>query len=98
MLFALRALFAPPSPAIMVPDLATPQVEIATVADAGTCILTHSQSTSAGDTAYDVGIYALRLSTRTGMVDDTGKYIVMLERTGGNWKIATPSTTAIGRR
>jgi len=23
-----------------------------------------------------------------GIVDDTGKYIVMLKRTGGDWKIA----------
>ena len=33
MIFALRALLAPSSPAIVVPNLATPQSEIATVAD-----------------------------------------------------------------
>jgi hypothetical protein len=31
-------------------------------------------------------IFALR--ARDGIVDDTGKYIVMLKRTGGAWKIA----------
>jgi ketosteroid isomerase-like protein len=53
-----------------------------------TFILTHAESTIAGDTAYDVGTYTQRLSTRNGMVDDTGKYIVMLKRTGADWKIA----------
>ena len=53
-----------------------------------TFVLTHTESTISGDTAYDVGTYTQRLSTRDGMVDDTGKYIVMLKRTGGDWKIA----------
>jgi ketosteroid isomerase-like protein len=51
-------------------------------------VLTHMESTVSGDSAYDVGTYTQRLSTPTGMVDDTGKYIVMLKRTGGDWKIA----------
>jgi ketosteroid isomerase-like protein len=50
--------------------------------------LTHTQSTISGDTAYDVGTYTQRLSTRNGLVDDTGKYIVVLKRTVGGWKIA----------
>jgi ketosteroid isomerase-like protein len=53
-----------------------------------TFVLTHTESSISGDTAYDVGTYTQRLSTRDGMVDDTGKYIVMLKRTGGDWKIA----------
>jgi len=53
-----------------------------------TFVLTHMESTISGDTAYDVGTYTQRLSTRDGTVDDTGKYIVMLKRTGGDWKIA----------
>jgi ketosteroid isomerase-like protein len=138
MIFALRALFAPSSPAIVLPNFATPQPEIAKVADAyvkamlasdaamaaalyqedtvemPNChplvkgrpaieqyfsglmkdvkitafVLTHTESTISGDTAYDVGTYTQRVSTRHGMVDDTGKYIVMLKRTGGDWKIA----------
>src|SRR4029453_11585719 len=52
-----------------------------------TFVLTHTESTISGDTAYDVGTYTQRLSTRDGIVDDTGKYIVMLKRTGGEWKI-----------
>ena len=53
-----------------------------------TFVLTHTESTISGDTAYDVGTYTQRLSTRDGVVDDTGKYIVVLKRTGGDWKIA----------
>jgi uncharacterized protein (TIGR02246 family) len=138
MIFALRSLFAPASPAIEAPNLATPRPEIVRVADAyvkailasdakvvaalyqedavemPNCgplvkgraeierysrglmkevkitafVLTHTESTFSGDTAYDVGTYTQRLSTRDGIVDDTGKYIVMLKRTGGGWKIA----------
>jgi ketosteroid isomerase-like protein len=115
MLFALRALFAPASPAIELPNLATPQPEIVRVANAyvkamltsdaamvaalyqedavempkiTTFVLTHTESTISGDTAYEVGTYTQRLSSRDGIVDDTGKYIVMLKRTGGDWKIA----------
>ncbi len=153
MIFALRALFAPASPAIEALTPATPQPEIVRVADAyvramlasdaataaalyqedgvemPSCrplvkgraaieqyfrglmkevkitafVLTHTESTISGDTAYDVGTYTQRLSTRDGMVDDVGKYIVVLERTGGDWKIAyaihnsdRPSPTAPG--
>ena len=138
MIFALRALFGPPVPAIEASNPPTPQPEVVRVADAyvkamlasdaamvaglyqedavempncrplvkgraeieqyfrglmkevkiTTFVLTHTESTISGDTAYDVGTYTQRLSTRDGMVDDTGKYIVMLKRTGGDWKIA----------
>jgi ketosteroid isomerase-like protein len=33
-----------------------------------TFVLTHTESTILGDTAYDVGTYTQRLSTRDGMV------------------------------
>lgn len=138
MIFALRALLAPSSPAIEVRNLATPESGIVKVADAyvkamlaadaaavaalyredavevPTCLplikgrtaieryfrdlmknakvtaftLTHTESTIAGDTAYDVGTYSQRLSTPTRMVDDTGKYVVVLKRAAGEWKIA----------
>ncbi len=138
MIFALRALFATPSPAIEAPHLVTPQPEIVRVANAyvqamlasdaavvaalyqedavempdcrplvkgraaieqyfrglmnetriTNFVLRQMESTISGDTAYDVGTYTQRLSTSDGMVDDTGKYIVMLKRTGGDWKIA----------
>ena len=138
MIFALRALFAPASPAIEAPNLATPRPEIVRVANAyvkamqtsdaamvaalyqedavemPNCrplvkgraeieqyfrglmkqvkitnfVLRHTKSTISGDTAYDVGTYTQRLSTRDGMVDGTGKYIVILKRTSGDWKIA----------
>jgi uncharacterized protein (TIGR02246 family) len=51
-------------------------------------VLTHMESAISGDTAYDVGTYTQRLSTPGGIVDDTGKYVVMLKRTGGDWKVA----------
>jgi len=53
-----------------------------------TFVLTHTESSISGDTAYDVGTYTQRLSTPGGIVDDTGKYVVMLKRTGGDWKVA----------
>ena len=53
-----------------------------------TFVLTHTESHHLGRHVYDVGTYTQRLSTRDGVVDDTGKYIVMLKRTGGDWKIA----------
>lgn len=138
MIFALRALFAPASPAIETPKPATPEPAIVKLADAyvkaalasdaaavtarnreravevpacrplvrsraaiehysrdvmegvktSTFMLTHAESKIVGDTAYDVGTYTQRLSTPNGLVEDTGKYIVMLTRTGDDWKIA----------
>jgi uncharacterized protein (TIGR02246 family) len=42
-----------------------------------------------GDVAYDVGTYLQRLSLPDGKtIDDVGKYIVILKRTQGEWKIA----------
>jgi uncharacterized protein (TIGR02246 family) len=50
---------------------------------------THLESAVSGDTAYDVGTYKQTLAVGPGRkVDDSGKYSVILKRTGGEWKIA----------
>ena len=49
----------------------------------------HLDSTVAGDTAFDVGTYKLTLAVGPGAkINDSGKYNVILKRTGGDWKIA----------
>ena len=50
----------------------------------------HLESTIAGDTAYDVGTYRQTLTApgAPGPVQDTGKYIAILKRSGGEWKAA----------
>ncbi|HYK40898.1 MAG TPA: nuclear transport factor 2 family protein [Thermoanaerobaculia bacterium] len=52
--------------------------------------LTHIESRSAGDFGYDVGTYQQTL-TPTGApapVNDTGKYIVIVKKSGGKWRVA----------
>jgi uncharacterized protein (TIGR02246 family) len=52
--------------------------------------LNHVESRSAGDFGYDVGTYQQTL-TPTGApapVNDTGKYIVVVKKTGGKWRVA----------
>jgi uncharacterized protein (TIGR02246 family) len=50
---------------------------------------THLESPTVGDTAYDVGTYKQTLSMGSGVtLNDTGKYSVILKRSGGEWKIA----------
>jgi ketosteroid isomerase-like protein len=50
---------------------------------------THLESSVAGDTAYDVGTYRETLSVPgAGPIEDVGKYVAILKRTGGEWKAA----------
>jgi uncharacterized protein (TIGR02246 family) len=50
---------------------------------------THLESSAVDDTAYDVGTYRQTLSLPAGgTVNDSGKYSVILKRSGGEWKIA----------
>ncbi len=50
---------------------------------------THLDSPALGDTAYDVGTYEQTLSIGSGRtVNDSGKYTVILKRSGAEWKIA----------
>jgi uncharacterized protein (TIGR02246 family) len=50
---------------------------------------THLESPVFGDTAYDVGTYNQTVSLSAGgTVNISGKYNVILKRSGGGWKIA----------
>jgi uncharacterized protein (TIGR02246 family) len=50
---------------------------------------THLESSVVGETAYDVGTYRQTLSLGAGgTVNVSGKYTVILRRSGGEWKIA----------
>jgi uncharacterized protein (TIGR02246 family) len=52
--------------------------------------LNHVETRGAGDVGYDVGTYRQTL-TPTGApapVNDTGKYIVVVKRGGGKWRVA----------
>jgi uncharacterized protein (TIGR02246 family) len=52
--------------------------------------LTHIQTEAAGDLGYDAGTYQQTM-TRTGAtapISDTGKYVVILKRAGGAWKVS----------
>ena len=49
----------------------------------------HLESPVLGDTAFDVGTYRQTLAVGpSGTVDVSGKYTVILKRTGGEWMIA----------
>jgi ketosteroid isomerase-like protein len=51
---------------------------------------THLESTIAGDTAYDVGTYRQTMTApgAPAPIQDTGKYVAILKRSGGEWKAA----------
>lgn len=51
--------------------------------------LEHVETRSAGDTGYDVGTYRQNITPTGGQaISDTGKYVVILKRTAGAWKVA----------
>ena len=51
--------------------------------------LTHLETRAIGDTGYDVGTYQQNISPATGAaMDDSGKFTVILKRTGGRWRVA----------
>jgi uncharacterized protein (TIGR02246 family) len=51
--------------------------------------LIHLETHGVGDRGYDVGTYQQHVAPSSGAgVDDTGKYVVILKRTGGAWKVA----------
>ncbi len=51
--------------------------------------LTHVESRSSGDTGYDTGTFRQTVTPTGGTaMKDTGKYVVILKRTGGSWKVA----------
>ena len=52
--------------------------------------LTHTESHASGDRGYDVGTYQQSVTPKgaTAPVSDTGKYVVILKRSGSDWKVA----------
>jgi uncharacterized protein (TIGR02246 family) len=51
--------------------------------------LEHLETRAVGDTGYDVGTYRQTITPPKGPAfDDTGKYVVLLKRVGGSWKVA----------
>ena len=51
--------------------------------------LTHIETRAVGDSGYDVGTYQQNLTPQGGTaLDETGKYVVILKRVGGAWKVA----------
>jgi uncharacterized protein (TIGR02246 family) len=52
--------------------------------------LTHVESHATGDRGYDVGTYQQSMAQPSAATptSDTGKYVVILKRTAGVWKVA----------
>jgi uncharacterized protein (TIGR02246 family) len=53
--------------------------------------LDHLDSRAMGDNAWDVGTYKQSMQGETGTTtpsSDSGKYVVLLKRVGGAWKVA----------
>jgi uncharacterized protein (TIGR02246 family) len=51
--------------------------------------LSHIETQAVGDNAYDVGTYRQNLTPPNATAGtDTGKYTVILKRSGGAWKVA----------
>jgi uncharacterized protein (TIGR02246 family) len=55
----------------------------------GSFVISHIESRSSGDTGYDTGTYRQSITPAGGMeIKDTGKYVVILKRVSGSWKVA----------
>jgi uncharacterized protein (TIGR02246 family) len=56
----------------------------------GQFAITHLESRAVGDTGYDVGTYQQSMNPpgQTTATSDTGKYVVILRRSEGDWKVA----------
>jgi uncharacterized protein (TIGR02246 family) len=52
--------------------------------------LTHLETAAHGDMAHDVGTYSQTVTAEGGAkpMNESGKYVVLLKRQGGAWKIA----------
>ena len=56
----------------------------------GAFALTHLESRASGDLGYDAGTYQQTMTPpgQTSPMNETGKYVVILERVKGEWKVA----------
>ena len=51
--------------------------------------VTPTDTRVSGDIAYDVGTYTQRIAPKgAAAMDDRGKYVVILKKTGGTWAVA----------
>jgi uncharacterized protein (TIGR02246 family) len=50
--------------------------------------ITKIESNASGDIGYEVGTYRQTITDGQRPTNDTGKYTVVLKRTGGAWKVA----------
>lgn len=50
--------------------------------------LTRIESNASGDIGYEVGTYKQTITDGKNPMNDSGKYTVVLKRTGGAWKVA----------
>jgi uncharacterized protein (TIGR02246 family) len=52
--------------------------------------LNHVETRAAGDVGYDIGTYSQTLTPTgaPGPINDTGKYIVVVKKGGGKWRVA----------
>ena len=51
--------------------------------------LTHLETRALGDTGFDVGTYQQSITPAGGAaMEDSGKYTVIVNRTGGRWRVA----------
>jgi uncharacterized protein (TIGR02246 family) len=50
--------------------------------------LAHTESNASGDIGYDVGTYRQTITDGQHPMTDSGKYMVVLKRAGGAWKVA----------
>ena len=59
-------------------------------AKVGQFTLTHLEARATGDSGYDVGTYRQSMNPpgQTTATTDTGKYVVILRRSQGMWKVA----------
>ena len=51
-------------------------------------VLTKIESNASGDIGYEVGTYRQTITDGQHPMNDTGKYTVVMKRTGGVWKVA----------
>jgi hypothetical protein len=60
--------------------------------DGAALTFTHTEATVAGNVAYDIGSHKQTQQTTSrgsaGSIDDSGKYVVILKRANGAWRVA----------
>ena len=51
--------------------------------------LTHLETRATGDSGYDIGTFTQTIAPAKGAaMNDSGKYVVILKRVGGAWKVS----------